>query len=183
MTFPLPFSSLIGITFSVNSQMTRILLFNRTLPLAYGALLLILALHKAREFWRQNGFNGSGLVLVFIRDQSFYFAMCVFTIHNSRMLIYLLLSAIFCSIANLLNDNFGGSLFVGFLLTEIGSPTILCIVGSHIFFNLKEAGEHGVNIGTNWSSHSYSTVQFDEQQYTEHQSEYVLSDFFARSLI
>lgn len=36
-----------------------------------------------------------------------------------------------------------------------------------MFFNLKEAGEHGVNAGTNWSSYSNSTttaIRFDASQ-------------------
>lgn len=44
----------------------------------------------------------------------------------------------------------------------LGSPTILCILGSRMCFNLKEAGEHGVNVGTNWSSHSHTTIGFEE---------------------
>ena len=55
-------------------------LFHRTVPLAYGALLLILALYKAREFWKLNGFSGSRLVRVLIRDQALYYAMYVLTI-------------------------------------------------------------------------------------------------------
>ena len=43
-------------------------------------------------------------------------------------------------------------------ILTLGNPTFLCIVGSRMFFNLKEAGERGVNPGTNWSSHSYGTV-------------------------
>ena len=45
------------------------------MPLAYGALLLALALYKAREFWKLNGFSGSRLVLVLIRDQALYYAV------------------------------------------------------------------------------------------------------------
>ena len=47
-----------------------------------------------------------------------------------------------------------------------------------MFFNLKEAAEHGVNVGTNWSSYSHSAIRFDESQTTERQSgdiEYVES--------
>lgn len=48
------------------------------------------------------------------------------------------------------------------VLDALGSPTLLCILGSRIFFNLKEAAEHGVNVGTNWSSYEHSTIRFDE---------------------
>ena len=38
------------------------------------------------------------------------------------------------------------------IIDTLGSPTFLCILGSRMFFNLKEAAEHGVNVGTNWGS-------------------------------
>ena len=57
-----------------------ILLFHRSIPLAYGALLLILALYKAREFWKLNGFTGSRLVVILIRDQALYYVACVLAI-------------------------------------------------------------------------------------------------------
>ena len=44
------------------------------------------------------------------------------------------------------------------VIGTLGSPTLLCILGSRMFFNLKEAGEHGVNVGTNWSSYSHSAL-------------------------
>ena len=47
----------------------------RTLPLAFGTLLLILALFKATEYWKQNGFSGSDLVLILIKDQAFYYLL------------------------------------------------------------------------------------------------------------
>ena len=48
---------------------------HRSIPLAYGALLLVLALYKARELWKLNGFSGSRLALVLIKDQVFYYAV------------------------------------------------------------------------------------------------------------
>ena len=48
---------------------------HRTIPLAYGALLLVLAVYKAREHWKLNGFSGSLLVLALIRDQVLYYAV------------------------------------------------------------------------------------------------------------
>ena len=49
--------------------------FHRTIPLAYGALLLMLGLVKAKEHWKLNGFSGSRLVLVLIGDQGLYYAV------------------------------------------------------------------------------------------------------------
>ena len=55
--------------------------------------------------------------------------------------------------------------FLGNVLAPLfGEPTLLCIAGSRIFFNLKEAAEHGVNIGTNWSSYSRSAIRFGEPE-------------------
>ena len=54
----------------------------------------------------------------------------------------------------------------GVILT-LASPTLLSILGSRMFFNLKEAAEHGVNVGTNWSSYSHSAIHFDEPQSEE----------------
>ena len=70
--------------------MTSVLPSCRTIPLAYGALLLVLALPKATEFWKLNGFSGSRLVLVLMRDQIFYYAAYAFLKHNSKKLIYAL---------------------------------------------------------------------------------------------
>ena len=46
---------------------------HRTIPLAYGTLLLVLAVYKARELWKLDGLTGSRLVLVLIRDQVLYY--------------------------------------------------------------------------------------------------------------
>ena len=47
----------------------------RLLPMAYGTLLLVLALIKATEFWKLNGIRGSRLVWVLIKDQVLYFSL------------------------------------------------------------------------------------------------------------
>ena len=47
------------------------------LPLAYGTLLLGLALVKATEFWKLNGIHDSRLVIVLIKDQVQYFMLYV----------------------------------------------------------------------------------------------------------
>ena len=70
-------------------------------------------------------------------------------------------------------------LFAYAVLSILGRASFLCIVGSHVFFNLKEAAEHGVNIGTNWSSYSHSAIRFEEPETSEQQTEYVKSAFFA----
>ena len=81
---------------------------------------------------------------------------------------------LFCSIGNLLATKFEGDSVVTVLLSALGSPTFLCVLGSRMFFNLKEAAEHGVNVGTNWSSYSRSAIRFDE---LEQLPEYVTVPF------
>ena len=48
------------------------------------------------------------------------------------------------------------------VIGTLGNPTLLCILGSRMFFNLKEAAEYGVNVGTNWSSYSHSAIHYEE---------------------
>lgn len=50
---------------------------NRALPMAYGTILMSLALRKAATIWKeQAGLKGLGLVRVLIRDQAIYFLVC-----------------------------------------------------------------------------------------------------------
>ena len=72
-------------------------------------------------------------------------------------------------------DKLDGDSVVGTLLSGFGSPTLLCVIGSRMFFNLKEAAEHGVNVGTNWSSYEHSTMRFNE---SDQRPEYVIGAFF-----
>ena len=74
-----------------------------------------------------------------------------------------LLSAISCSVISLVGNRFGGhNLYLPSILNALGSPTLQCILGSRLFFNLKEAGEHGVNVGTNWGSYTMTGIDFSD---------------------
>ena len=68
------------------------------------------------------------------------------------------------------------------ILEALDSPTLLCILGSRMFFNLKEAAEHNVNVGTNWSSYSHSAIRFDEPGSRDVQY-VILRVIFVRNLI
>ena len=75
------------------------------------------------------------------------------------------LRAISVTFFNLLSDVVQiNSLVLEAITNTVGNPTILCILGSWMFFNLKDAAEHGVNVGTNWSLYTHSAIHFDEQQ-------------------
>ena len=44
--------------------------------MTYGAILMVLALYKAAEYWRiSGGFKGFKLVRILIRDQAIYFIL------------------------------------------------------------------------------------------------------------
>ena len=80
-----------------------------------------------------------------------------------------------CSIANIFNQELPVSLGMDNSLSWFGNPTLLCIMGSRMLFNLKEAAEHGVNVGTNWSSYSHSAILFEEPQSAKNQPECITS--------
>jgi hypothetical protein len=73
------------------------------------------------------------------------------------------------AVLNILENKFNTSPIAPYILESFGSPTLLCILGSRMFFNLKEAAEHGVNVGTNWSSYSHSALHIEEPPRIEEQ--------------
>ena len=78
------------------------------------------------------------------------------------------------------DDRLADTIVTGAVFQGLGSPTLLCILGSRIVFNLKEAAEHGVNVGTNWASYQHSALsamQFDEPHIGGAQHEYVTIRF------
>ena len=62
---------------------------------------------------------------------------------------------------NVVEFRFIASPTIGIILANLGNPILLCMLGSHLFFNLREAAERGVNVGTNWSSYSHSAIYFE----------------------
>ncbi|KAH8109836.1 hypothetical protein DFH11DRAFT_1515133, partial [Phellopilus nigrolimitatus] len=46
------------------------------------------------------------------------------------------------------------------LLTILGSPSLLCVLGSHLLVHLKEAGERGANGGTSYRMKTMSNIEF-----------------------
>lgn len=70
--------------------------------------------------------------------------------------------AISCALFNILNDFLSLPSVPATVIDALGSPTLLCMLGSRMFFNLKEAAEHSVNLGTNWSSGSHSAIRFEK---------------------
>ncbi|EJD04979.1 uncharacterized protein FOMMEDRAFT_154132 [Fomitiporia mediterranea MF3/22] len=92
------------------------------------------------------GFKGFHLVRVVIEDQVIYYGFvilcCVLNIVE--------ISVIF------VNE------FSAAVLAAAGSPILVCVLGAHLLINLKEAGELGVNEGTNYRSRTVSDIRFAE---------------------
>ena len=51
------------------------------------------------------------------------------------------------------------NLNLAYIVQVLGSPAFLCLLGSRLLINLKEAGELGVNAGTNYAT-SLSSLEF-----------------------
>ncbi|KAH8109722.1 hypothetical protein DFH11DRAFT_1709505 [Phellopilus nigrolimitatus] len=114
-------------------------------PMLYGIILMILALYKAAEHWRVTaGFSQFTLVKVLIQDQAIYFMM-----------------VIFCSIIEITaNQLYIPNPLLANFLNVLGSPSLLCVLGSHLLVHLKEAGERGVNGGTSYRMQTMSDIEF-----------------------
>ncbi|KAH8112181.1 hypothetical protein DFH11DRAFT_1786727, partial [Phellopilus nigrolimitatus] len=114
-------------------------------PMLYAVILMILALYKAAEHWRETaGFSQFTLVKVLIQDQAIYFIM-----------------VIFCSVMEIVSDQlYISNIILADLLDVIGSPSLLCLLGSHLLVHLKEAGERGANGGTSYRMKTISNIEF-----------------------
>ena len=61
--------------FVVYDMRPYLIQMDRLIPLAYEALLLVLAMYRATAFWKANGVHGSRLVWVLVKDQVVYFLL------------------------------------------------------------------------------------------------------------
>ncbi|THH02981.1 hypothetical protein EW145_g6637 [Phellinidium pouzarii] len=114
------------------------------IPLLYGLILMILALYKAAEYWKMSaGFRGFELVKVLIRDQVVYFFL-----------------VIFCCVARIIAGTTELSSLSSYALSILGSPGFLCVLGSRLLVDLKEAGEKGLNGGISYRAESVSDIEF-----------------------
>ena len=73
-------------------------------------------------------------------------------------------SVIFVSVLQVIDVNAGGgSTLLSIILDLVGSPALLSILGARLLFNMKEAGEKGLNQGTSCGSKStVSEIDFAE---------------------
>ncbi|KAH8109176.1 hypothetical protein DFH11DRAFT_1861694 [Phellopilus nigrolimitatus] len=115
------------------------------IPMVYATILMALALYKAAEHWKETAeFSQLTLVRVLIQDQAIYFIMVVF-----------------CSVLNIMaNQLHIPNALLANLLDALGSPTLLCVLGSHLLVHLKEAGEREANGGTSFMMTTMSNIEF-----------------------
>ncbi|KAH8107484.1 hypothetical protein DFH11DRAFT_1711435 [Phellopilus nigrolimitatus] len=116
-----------------------------TVTLLYEIILMVLALCKAAQHWREIvGFRQFNLLTVLIQDQAIYFIL-----------------VIFCSVMGIVAVQlFIPNLLLANLLTVLGNPRLLCVLGSRLLIHLKEAGERGANGGTSYRMRTMSSVEF-----------------------
>ncbi|THH03280.1 hypothetical protein EW145_g6381 [Phellinidium pouzarii] len=115
-----------------------------SIPLAYGLVLMTMALYKAAEFWKlAAGIKGLTLVGVLLQDQVMYFFI-----------------ALFCSVIQIIANTTLLSAFLSVAFSVIGNPSVLCVLGSRILVHLKEAGERGAHGGTSYTLRTVSEMEF-----------------------
>ncbi|KAH8109820.1 hypothetical protein DFH11DRAFT_1515063, partial [Phellopilus nigrolimitatus] len=114
-------------------------------PMLYGVILMVLALYKTVVVWRESaGFGQHSLVKVLIQDQAIYFIMVVF-----------------CSVMQILSKQVEApDAVLADLLSILGSPSLLSVLGSHLLVHLKETGERGANGGISYRMTTMSSIGF-----------------------
>ncbi|KAH8104865.1 hypothetical protein DFH11DRAFT_1844125 [Phellopilus nigrolimitatus] len=123
-------------------------------PMVYAIILMVLALYKAAEHWRETaGFSRFSLVKVLIQDQAIYFLIGLGANYSDRVICCCVVEimAIQLYIPNVLLSN---------ILNILGHPSLLCVLGSHLLVHLKEAGERGTNGGTSYRMKTISSIGF-----------------------
>ncbi|KAH8109712.1 hypothetical protein DFH11DRAFT_1547994 [Phellopilus nigrolimitatus] len=123
-------------------------------PMLYEIILMVLALYKAAEHWRETaGFSQFTLVKVLIQDQAIYFIIRIRADHSDRVIL--------CSVMQIISFQlFIPNVLLANLLNVLGSPSLLCVLGSHLLVHLKEAGERGANGGTSYRIRTMSNIEF-----------------------
>ncbi|KAH8109356.1 hypothetical protein DFH11DRAFT_1515691 [Phellopilus nigrolimitatus] len=110
-------------------------------PMLYAITLMVLALWKAAQHWKESAnFSQSNLLVVLIQDQAIYFTL-----------------VIFCCIMRIL---YISNPLLANLMSALGSPSLLSVLGSHLLVHLKEAGVRQVNGGTSYRMMTMNSMQF-----------------------
>ncbi|KAH8109349.1 hypothetical protein DFH11DRAFT_944844 [Phellopilus nigrolimitatus] len=115
------------------------------IPMLYAIILMVLAIYKAAQHWRESvGFSQSNLLTVLIQDQAIYFTL-----------------VITCSVMRIVAEQFYiTNILLSYLMSALGNPSLLCVLGSHLLVHLKEAGERRANGGTSYRMTTMSSMRF-----------------------
>ena len=101
---------------------------------------MAVAVARGIAFWRSSALHESKLVKTLLRDQAVFFLAYV----SCQPLQWMMLNstrASVCSVCHILQIKYANSRpFEQLVLEGLGSPTLLCVLGSRLFFSLKEAG-------------------------------------------
>ena len=126
-----------------------------------------LALYKAAAIWKENkGLANLELVKILVQDQVVYFLAWVYLFEarslllNDALLHRVILVSVFRIIAGTTIDE---NLVLIIILSMVGSPAFLSVLGTRLLFNMKEAGVKGLNQGTSCNTRStMSDIRFTE---------------------
>ncbi|KAH8109344.1 hypothetical protein DFH11DRAFT_1861481 [Phellopilus nigrolimitatus] len=116
-----------------------------TVPILYAIILMVLALFKAAQHWRESaGLSQFNLLMVLIKDQAIYFIL-----------------VIFCSIMGVVQYQFNiQTSLLASLLPVLVYPRLFCVIGNHLLVHLKETGERRAKGGTSYRMTTMSSMQF-----------------------
>ncbi|OCB87149.1 hypothetical protein A7U60_g5663 [Sanghuangporus baumii] len=129
------------------------------IPVGYGVVLMGLALYKASAYWKESaGFRGLTLAKVLFPHQ----------------IAERLVSVISCSVVAVLSFKLQiENQVLSNILSSLGNPALLSLLGTRMLFNLKEAGERGQNEGTSYrvQSGTVSEINFAAPVNAQRESE------------
>ena len=105
----------------------------------------------------------------------------MFTHDFAHTLFRVILVSVFATLAFELQTS---NNFLAIILQHLGNPSFLCVLGSRMLFNLKEAGERGQNEGTSYNatSRTVSGMEFAEPGPVNCEGEIRVSSKFSQNL-
>lgn len=129
-----------------------------------GFTLMTLALYKAIIHWKEMGWRGADLTSVIVKDQIIYYL--AYVRRSLQKVLYPDLSdhysVLFCSVINIVNYKTSGEVIstsnISYVFAVLGNPSFLCLLGSRISINLKEAGEATVDEDSSFQENTGNTL-------------------------
>ena len=125
---------------------------------------MTLALYKVIIHWKETGWRGADLTSVIVKDQIIYYL--AYVRRSLQKVLYPDISdhysVLFCSVINIVNYKTSGEVIstsnISYVFAVLGNPSFLCLLGSRISINLKEAGESTVDEDSSFQENTGSTL-------------------------